>query len=169
MDLPAPLAVTNLLIVSLFFGVLVWLVLEARKWVLFRSTMALAGFLLIVLMAFQALPPPALASQSAISGPIELIGQLDLLLTVDEQVAFEQSTLKLAAITRQKEPVLFYRCTRDIEHPGSYVFVERWPSQSVLEAHLQTEHFLHWWEGVKPHLAQELDVSIAPLDAFHRL
>jgi quinol monooxygenase YgiN len=114
-------------------------------------------------------PAVALAALDSSPTPIQVVGRLDLTLTPEEQTAFEQATLDLADITRARDLVTFYSCNRDIEHPGSYVFVEAWPSQAALEAHLQTEHFLAWWEGVKPHLAHPLDVEVAPLEAFHPL
>lgn len=109
------------------------------------------------------------AAQDPSSAPIQVVGRLDLKLSAEEQQSFEQATLDLAAVTRSKDSVIIYSCNRDIEHPGSYVFVEAWPSQAALEAHLKTDHFLRWWEGVKPYLAQALDVEVAPLDAFHPL
>jgi len=132
-----------------------------------RSVVALA--FVLACCACVLFPSVALAAQSSSSDPIQVVGHLDLKLTAQEQEAFERATLDLAKVTRAKDSVTFYSCNRDIEHPGSYVFVEVWPTQAALEAHLQTEHFLSWWEGVKPHLAHELDVEVAPLDAFHPL
>lgn len=123
----------------------------------------------LVCCVFFAFPVEASAAQVSSPAPIQVVGRLDLKLTPQEQIAFEQATLDLASVTRAKDAVTVYSCNRDIEHPGSYVFVEAWPSQAALEAHLQTDHFLSWWEGVKPHLAHELDVEVAPLDAFHPL
>ena len=130
----------------------------------------IASALLLACCVGLVVPSVALAAQSAPSAaPIQVVGRLDLKLTPQEQAAFEQATLDLAEVTRAKDAVTFYSCNRDIEHPGSYVFVEAWPTQAALEAHLQTDHFLAWWEGVKPHLAHELDVEVAPLEAFHPL
>ena len=100
---------------------------------------------------------------------IHVVGRLVMNLTLDQENEFEKKTLELAKITRNRDPVASYSSNRDIEHPGTYVFDEIWPSQQALVDHLNTPHFLAWWDWVKPHLSHDLDVQIAPTDAFHSL
>jgi quinol monooxygenase YgiN len=100
---------------------------------------------------------------------IHVVGRLVMNLTPEQENEFETRTLGLAKITRDKDPVTSYSCNRDIEHPGTYVFDEIWPSQQSLEDHLNTPHFFAWWDWVKPHLANDLDVEVASTEAFHTL
>ena len=90
-------------------------------------------------------------------------------LSPEQQRLFENKTIALAAITRASDDVISISCNRDIEKAGIYVFDEIWPSQRALEKHLKTDHFLSWWEWVKPNLASDLKIEIASVDDFHQL
>lgn len=98
--------------------------------------------------------------------PIQVVGRLPMNLNPSEQQEFERRTLALAAITRTKDPVTSYSCNADIEHPGTYVFVETWPSELALNNHLQTSHFKDWWQWVEPHLSGDLVINAAPTADF---
>lgn len=100
---------------------------------------------------------------------IHLVGRLAMNLSPEQQLLFENKTIALAAITRASDDVISYSCNRDIEKAGIYVFDEIWPSQRALEKHLKTDHFLSWWEWVKPYVAYDMKIEIASLDDFHQL
>lgn len=127
--------------------------------------------LVMVIALVLAQPAAAMAAQpDASSGdPIRVVGRLPLQLTASERDDFEQRTLALAMTTRAKDPVTSYSCNADIEHPGTYVFEEIWPSEQALQDHLQTSHFKDWWAWVEPHLSGELVINAAPTDAFHSI
>lgn len=116
-----------------------------------------------------AIAPTTDDAQPAMADRIHLVGRLTMNLTPQEQRKFEQMTVTLAAISRAEDAVIAYSCNRDIEEAGTYVFDEIWPSQTALEAHFQTDHFMAWWDWVQPHLARSLDVEVALLSAFHSL
>lgn len=103
------------------------------------------------------------------SEEVRVIGRLPLQLTPLERSDFEQRTLNLAKITRAKDAVTSYSCNADIEHPGTYVFDEIWPSGQALRDHLATEHFKAWWDWVEPHLSGDLVISVAPTADFRNL
>lgn len=92
---------------------------------------------------------------------------MSLNLNDQEQRDFEQLTLDLAGVTRQKDRVRSYSCNRDIEHPGTYVFDEVWPSEQALTDHLATEHFKAWWRWVEPHLDGSLAIGVSATESFH--
>lgn len=130
-------------------------------------TKILLSFFLFLVLCVS--PVSASAEVTTSSLPIHVVGRLEMTLTADQQRVFEQKTVELAAISRKKDSVITYSCNKDIESPGVYVFDEQWPSQKALEDHLNTTHFLAWWDWVQPHLASDLVVEVAPSDAFHAL
>lgn len=104
----------------------------------------------------------------ATEGPeVRVIGRMSLNLNDQEQREFEQLTLDLAGVTRQQDRVTSYSCNRDIEHPGTYVFDEVWPSEQALTDHLATEHFKAWWRWVEPHLDGSLAIGVSATESFH--
>ena len=132
---------------------------------------SLIKFLAGCLLSFLLFCSPSDVSAAVLAGTeiIHVVGRLEMNLTVAQENEFEKKTLELAKITRDSDFVTSYSANRDIEHPGTYVFDEVWPSQQALEDHLSSPHFLAWWEWVKPHLAHDLDVEVASTDAFHSL
>ena len=126
------------------------------------SSLVMAALLLLVQ------PTASLAAPGVehTAEPIRVVGRLPMNLNPSEQQDFERRTLALAAITRAKDPVTRYSCNADIEHPGTYVFVETWPSELALKDHLETSHFKDWWAWVEPHLSGELVISAAPTADF---
>lgn len=126
--------------------------------------------LLLCLFVWLGVAAPGSAAPAVADGPeVRVVGRLPLTLTVEQQQEFEQKTLALAKITRQKDHVTSYSCNNDIEHPGVYVFDEIWPSEAALQAHLSTDHFKAWWKWVEPHLSGDLVIGVSPTDAFHTL
>ena len=116
-------------------------------------------------------PATSLAAQAVDSTgePIRVVGRLPMQLNPAEREDFERRTLALAKTTRAKDPVTSYSCNADIEHPGTYVFEEIWPTEQALQDHLQTSHFKDWWAWVEPHLSGDLVINAAPTDAFHSI
>jgi quinol monooxygenase YgiN len=127
--------------------------------------------LAMVLVLLLAQPEASLAAQPVdIAGePIRVVGRLPLQLNPSEREDFERRTLALAKTTRAKDPVTSYSCNADIEHSGTYVFDEIWPSEQALQDHLQTSHFKDWWAWVEPHLSGDLVINAAPTAAFHAI
>lgn len=143
-----------------------------------RAIWVTSSAVLLVLLLFTGAPhvfasevssDHSAASLGNTPGQIHVVGRLAMSLTPEQERLFEQKTIDLASISRKKDSVIAYSCNRDIEEAGTYVFDEIWPSQMALEDHLKTSHFLTWWDWVQPHLAHDLSVQIAPLDAFHSL
>lgn len=125
--------------------------------------------LAMVIALLLAQPAASLAAQPITNTgePIRVVGRLPMQLNPSEREDFERRTLALAKTTRAKDPVTSYSCNADIEHAGTYVFVEVWPSEQALHDHLQTSHFKDWWAWVEPHLSGELVINAAPTDAFY--
>lgn len=158
------------LLVQVFFvvlpGCLVMLLLLAPA----PPAWALAVPSYVPVPSFAVVPVADVSSTQANSGQsIHVVGRLAMNLSAPQLRQFEQKTVALATISRAEDGVIAYSCNRDIETAGTYVFDEIWPSQMALEDHLKTDHFRAWWDWVEPHLARELDVEVAFLDAFHRL
>ena len=60
---------------------------------------------------------------------------------------------------------LFYTAHRDEGTPGRFVFAERWASQSALEAHMRTAHFLALAKALDGLAAEPLAaLPLVPLD-----
>lgn len=98
---------------------------------------------------------------------VRVLGHLPMQLSGTEQREFEARTLALAKITRAQDGVINYSCNADIEHPGTYVFDEVWPSEQALADHLETAHFKDWWAWVEPHLDGELNIDITATSNLH--
>lgn len=62
--------------------------------------------------------------------------------------------------TRQEPGCLLYKCHKDLNIPGRFVFIEEWKSQQALAEHEQTDHFLVFADALKTLLASPLQVSI---------
>ena len=48
---------------------------------------------------------------------------------------------------------------------GSLLFVEQWESKEILNAHLQTEHFLKFGGNIEGLVAQDLIINVYEADA----
>ena len=57
---------------------------------------------------------------------------------VDE---FLELATKLVEETRKEPEVISYELVRGREGRNVFAFMEKWPSQAVLDAHMRTEHF----------------------------
>jgi len=142
-----------------------------RWWQALHSSVAVG---LAVCVAVLALALPADAASlgarpiQGTEGPeVRVLGRISLKLNAEEQREFEELTVDLAGATRQKDRVTSYSCNRDIEHPGTYVFDEVWPSEQALTDHLATEHFKAWWQWVEPHLDGSLAIGVSATQSFH--
>ena len=146
-----------------------WELSRTGWWRRLRACVALTACLVTLVLA----APVHAASlgsnpSQATEGPeVRVIGRMSLNLNDQEQRDFEQLTLDLAGVTRQKDRVTSYSCNRDIEHPGTYVFDEVWPSEQALTDHLSTEHFKAWWRWVEPHLDGSLAIGVSATESFH--
>ena len=139
-----------------------------------RGLSALLGQLLalvVVLSGWLGWAQPSHASTgsegTASSEQVRVLGHLPMKLSASEQREFEAKTLALAKITRAQDGVINYSCNADIEHPGTYVFDEIWPSEQALATHLETEHFKAWWAWVEPRLDGELDINLTATSNLH--
>jgi quinol monooxygenase YgiN len=47
----------------------------------------------------------------------------------------------LLATTREEDGCDEYTLTENAEHPGQFVFVERWRDRPALDAHVRSDHF----------------------------
>jgi quinol monooxygenase YgiN len=130
-----------------------------------RKIRALVAALLALIIGFGFVQPTMAATNQA--EEVRVVGRLPMQLTDSEQTEFEQKTLALAKVTRAKDAVTSYSCNADIEHPGTYVFDEIWPSEQALKDHLATDHFKAWWDWVEPHLSGDLVIKVAPTADFH--
>lgn len=112
-------------------------------------------------------PARPVFADTAPADEVHVVGRLPMQLTASERSEFERRTLALAKVTRQQDAVTSYSCNADIEHPGTYVFDEVWPSEQALKDHLATDHFKTWWDWVEPHLSGDLVIKVAPTADFH--
>jgi quinol monooxygenase YgiN len=48
---------------------------------------------------------------------------------------------EILAATRKEEGCIEYRLFVNPKEPGTYVFIEEWASQAVLDRHMASEHF----------------------------
>lgn len=112
-------------------------------------------------------PARPVFADSTQADEVHVVGRLPMQLNTSERAEFEQKTLALAKVTRQQDAVTSYSCNADIEHPGTYVFDEIWPSEQALKDHLATDHFKAWWDWVQPHLSGDLVIKVAPTADFH--
>lgn len=134
-----------------------------------RAVGALLALLILVVIGITNNQPAMAADDSVQTEEVRVVGRLPLKLSPAERRDFESRTLNLAKVTRDKDAVTSYSCNADIEHPGTYVFDEIWPSEQALNDHLATEHFKAWWEWVEPHLSGDLVIKVAPTKDFHTL
>jgi len=142
---------------------------RTRRWqALLSSVVMVAWVVMLALAAPVQAEGIGSGPTQATEGPeVRVIGRMSLNLNNQEQREFEQLTLDLAGVTRQKDRVTSYSCNRDIEHPGTYVFDEVWPSEQALTDHLETEHFKAWWKWVEPHLDGSLAIGVSATESFH--
>ncbi len=56
----------------------------------------------------------------------------------------------VVAASRRDEGCEEYGCYEDTQHPGRYVFVERWRDQAALDRHLRTPHMATWMKAAGP-------------------
>lgn len=49
---------------------------------------------------------------------------------------------------------------------SSLLFVEQWESKEILDAHLQTEHFLKFGENIADLVAQDLIINVYEADSI---
>ena len=134
-----------------------------------RALQLLLATLLFLVVGVADVSPTFAADASRPVQEVRVVGRLPLKLTPAERQEFERKTLALAEVTRKNDAVTAYSCNADIEHAGTYVFDEIWPSEQALNDHLATDHFKAWWDWVEPHLNGELVINVAPTSDFHTL
>jgi quinol monooxygenase YgiN len=66
--------------------------------------------------------------------------------------AIRGALAEVITATRAEEGCIEYGCYEDTEHPGRYVFVERWRDQGALDRHLATPHMAAWMKVAGPRL-----------------
>lgn len=140
---------------------------NGRLGVLPRALSAIAVCLLSFGIVFS-LCCPVYAATSSMED-VRVLGRLPLQMSDSERIEFIKKTEVLANITRQKDDVVTYSFSEDMENPGIYLFDEIWPSENALNQHLATTHFKAWWAWVEPHLSGDLVIKAAPLQSFHQL
>jgi quinol monooxygenase YgiN len=68
----------------------------------------------------------------------------------DQTAAFEAAMLELVTATRANEPgVTVYQFCRSAKEPSTYIVMELYQDQSMLDAHMKSDHF----RGAGPKLA----------------
>ncbi|AKJ42205.1 putative quinol monooxygenase [Pragia fontium] len=67
----------------------------------------------------------------------------------DFQAPLMEQLKKLVDSSRAEEGCLQYDLHQDKENPLVYVFIERWASQPILDAHNQSEHFTSFAQFTK--------------------
>lgn len=126
--------------------------------------------LVLVLVGWLGWSQPSHAGSATSVGDeqVRVLGHLPMRLSASDQREFVARTLELAKITRDQDGVISYSCNVDIEHQGSYLFDEVWPSEQVLAAHLETAHFKRWWAWVEPRLGGELEINLTATSNLHK-
>lgn len=132
-----------------------------------RTVGLLMAILMLVVIGIADIQPALAADGSTQPEEVRVVGRLPLKLTPAERDEFQRRTLALAKVTRDQDAVTSYSCNADIEHLGTYVFDEIWPSEQALKDHLATDHFKAWWDWVEPHLNGDLVIKVAPTKDFH--
>lgn len=67
-----------------------------------------------------------------------------------DQLEFVKSeALKLIEPTRKEPGCIEYNLQQDIENPGVFIFVERWESKELLNAHMESKHLQHFVKAIE--------------------
>jgi quinol monooxygenase YgiN len=66
----------------------------------------------------------------------------------DEFIAAAKAAV--AASNGNEEGCLEYTCSRDLDDPSVFVFVEQWPDGAALRAHVASEHYAQFRAAVDP-------------------
>ena len=61
--------------------------------------------------------------------------------------------------TLKEEGNIDYKFLKSVKD-GTFMFVEQWESKEILNAHLQTEHFLKFGENIEDLVAQDLIINV---------
>ena len=75
-----------------------------------------------------------------------------------QEAALEEAITAVVSASREEAGCRFYTAHLDLDHPGRYVFVERWDSVEALAEHAKTEHFHTFVAAITPLLEGELEV-----------
>ncbi|MDR2713788.1 MAG: antibiotic biosynthesis monooxygenase [Clostridiales bacterium] len=73
---------------------------------------------------------------------------------------FIKAAAKCVEATRQENGNNFYTLYTDSFDPLKFVVVEEWESQSALDAHMQTPHFITFGGEIENLLAAPLDIKV---------
>ncbi|MDR0805344.1 MAG: antibiotic biosynthesis monooxygenase [Enterobacteriaceae bacterium] len=77
----------------------------------------------------------------------------------DFQAVLLESLKKLVDSSRAEKGCLQYDLHQDNQNPLVYVFIERWASQDVLDAHNVSEHFVAFGQFTKGKV-ESLDINL---------
>lgn len=73
---------------------------------------------------------------------------------------FIKAADKCVKATRKETGNNFYTLYTDSFNPLKFIVVEEWESQSTLDAHMQTPHFITFGEEIESLLAAPLDIKV---------
>lgn len=93
--------------------------------------------------------------------PLHVVALITVAANHLDRIAAELA--RFVHVSRHETGCLHYEINRVLEHPGRFVVVEQWASQTALDSHMQTPSFLAL-TGLLQNLGAQLDImTLTPL------